>query len=266
MPVSLRRALPFFIAAALLTALLAAPALTDAPNLDQNRKLHLSPTGGVDLNAALVAFWKLDEASGVRYDAIGDNDLTDNNTVGQADGKIGNAAQFVVENNEHLSHIDNPDLSVGDIDFTIAAWVLFDSVTAHRTFFAKWSLDNEYVVMYQKTTNHFRFCVTHDGSTLSYIDSTLGPASLGVWYLVVAWHDSVNNTLNIQVNNGTVDSAPHALGAFDGTSPFQISGTAPTEQIMDGRVDAVGLWKGRCLTAAERTELWNGGNGKEPPF
>ncbi len=40
----------------------------------------------------LSAYWKLDEASGTRVDSAGSNDLTSNNSVGQAVGKLGNAS------------------------------------------------------------------------------------------------------------------------------------------------------------------------------
>ena len=63
----------------------------------------------------LIAYWKLDEASGTRNDSKGANHLTDNNTVTQAVGKVGNAAQFTLANSEYLSIADNADLSAGDI-------------------------------------------------------------------------------------------------------------------------------------------------------
>jgi hypothetical protein len=40
--------------------------------------------------ATYVSWWKLDEASGTRYDSIGSNDLTDNNTVTGGDGVVYN--------------------------------------------------------------------------------------------------------------------------------------------------------------------------------
>ena len=48
----------------------------------------------------LIAFWQLEEASGVRYDSEGSNNLTDNNTVTSATGVVGDAAQFTRSNSE----------------------------------------------------------------------------------------------------------------------------------------------------------------------
>lgn len=80
----------------------------------------------------LVSYWKLEEANGARVDSVvaSGNDLTDNNTVTQAVGVLGNAAQFTAANSESLSHADNASLGTGDIDFTVASWVYFDSLTS----------------------------------------------------------------------------------------------------------------------------------------
>ena len=71
MPKRFRRLFPLLATIALLSALPAAPALTDAPNLDQNRKLHLSPTGGVfsPLDIAGCILWlKADAITGLSDD------------------------------------------------------------------------------------------------------------------------------------------------------------------------------------------------------
>src|SRR5262245_2022186 len=72
---------------------------------------------------ALMAHWRLEEASGTRVDAHGGNNLGDINTVGQAAGKLGNAASFLAASEESLTIGDNAALRMGDINFTIAGWV-----------------------------------------------------------------------------------------------------------------------------------------------
>ena len=78
----------------------------------------------------------------------------------------------------------------------------------------------------------------------------MGAPVIGTWYFIVGWHDSVANTVNIQVNNGAVDSVATG-GALQaaGTAELRIGGRddiAPFH--LDGRVDEVGFWK-RVLTA-----------------
>lgn len=217
------------------------------------------------LTDSLISYWALEEASGNRADSHGANTLTDNNTVTQAVGKIGNAAQFTAANSESLSCADNADLSVGDIDFTFAAWVYLDDAATEREFISKGTIGiagGEYRVEYSSTRMKFQIqdvAVTFKTTT----DTTVIVA--GTWYYVVAWHDATGDTVNIQVNNGSVISGATAgIIPLDGTVTFRI-GSGNGARYWNGRVDEVGFWK-RLLTTQERTDLYNGGAGLAYPF
>ena len=77
----------------------------------------------------LKAFWSLNESSDgsgavTREDLHGTNDLTDNNTVASGTGLVySNAADLEVSSGEFLRVTDNEDLTIGDNDCTIVAWV-----------------------------------------------------------------------------------------------------------------------------------------------
>lgn len=212
------------------------------------------------LDNSLISYWKLDEESGTRVDSEPTGtaqDLTDNNTVTSNPGKIGNAGQFTAANNERLSRTDSADLSVGDIDFTIAAWVYMDTKPSFAYVAAKGA--NEYYLLYQSDLDRFVWTVGNTG-TLSA--TNFGSPSTATWYLIIAWHDSVNNQIGISVNNGTADTAAWSSGSSDTIDPFNI-GTVNGITTVDwnGRIDEVGFWK-KVLTAGERTELYNAGVGK----
>ncbi len=219
----------------------------------------------------LVSYWKLEEASGARADEVGGNTLTDDNTVTQAVGKLGNCGQFTRANSEQLSHVDNASLSVGDIDFTWAGWVYADTLTNNSGILGKWGTNNEYALWYYNLSSlglTFMFSVVDgSGGTTHLRAASAGAPATGTWYYIVAWHDSVANTINIQVNNGTVDSTAHTTGVRDGTNAFSVGNYASGSAgiYWDGRIDSVGFWK-RVLTAAERTSLYNSGAGLEYPF
>jgi hypothetical protein len=70
------------------------------------------------------------------------------------------------------------------------------------------------------------------------------------------------NTINIQVNNGAIDSVPWSGGGQDSAAEFALGRRAGTESELywSGRIDEVGIWK-RLLTAEERAALYNGGQG-----
>ena len=222
------------------------------------------------LLASLIAFWKLGEADGAtRVDSAGSNDLADGNTVTQVAGQVGNAAQFTNANSEDLSIADNTDLSTGDIDFSIVLWVYLDNKDTTQIMLSKWEPTGNqqaYAIQYQTTADRFRFLVSNDGAaTVVEAADVLGIPAIATWYFIVVWHDASANTINIQVNNGNVDSQAHTTGVFDGTAPFNIGSLRGSSQFFDGRVDAVGFWK-KVLTAAEKTELYNNGAGLEHPF
>lgn len=224
------------------------------------------------LSDNLISYWKLDEASGTRNDSVvaSANNLTDNNTVTQAAGKISNAAQFTIANSEYLSCVSNASLVTGDIDFTVACWVYLDAKTTRQTFVSKSSgatpTTDEYYIDYSDATNRFRFVIGGTAYTVATAD-VLGSPTAATWYYIIAWHDSVANTINIQVNNGSANSLSTGIKFPPTTANVFTIGrySADTPLYMGGRIDEVGFWK-RVLTTQEKTDLYNSGNGYTYPF
>jgi hypothetical protein len=217
------------------------------------------------LTTSLISYWELEEASGTRNDSHSTNHLTDNNTVLSAAGKVGNAADFERDNGEFLDRADNAALSTGNIDFTVCAWIKLESLSGglKQTIVAKGDGSNAEYVLRTTTDDKGEFFVYGSaafGNSGVITASTFGTLSTGTWYFFVAWHDSVADTLNIQINNGTPESTSHTLGVFDSTAHFQIGSYSDFNEAFDGLIDQVGFWK-RVLTAPERTSLYNSGNG-----
>jgi hypothetical protein len=220
----------------------------------------------VELQVALsvrdkfTSWWDLDEASGTRADAHGSNNLTDNNTVVSATGKKGNAADFTRANSEYLSVADNSTLDAGDIDLTLGCWVKLDSKPASMGIMGKWDGDTEYILYYNTSSDRFQFIV-NDGSGTTLVNAdTLGSPSTGTWYFIMAWHDEANDTINIQVNNGGVDSEAHSTGIKVGTATFAL-GRFSASNYFDGQMDSPFLAKD-LFTSDEKTWLYNGGAGR----
>jgi hypothetical protein len=57
---------------------------------------------GSTLLDGMQNWWELNEASGIRYDSVGGAHLSEVNTVGYGDGKIGSAAEFSFSNGDYL--------------------------------------------------------------------------------------------------------------------------------------------------------------------
>lgn len=214
----------------------------------------------------LISFWELEETSGTRNDAHGTNHLTDVNTVTSATGKVGTAAQFTRANNEELNRASNASLQTGDIDFLVGCWVYLDAKPGYLSFMSKVVNSTgafEYELGYDFDTDRYSFAVSAAGAgwPSARVDATsFGSPATGAWHFVLAWHDSVANTINIQVNDGTVNSTAHSGGVASTSSPFAM-GTWAGFSYHDGRLDQAGFWK-RVLTADDRTWLYNAGAGR----
>lgn len=223
-----------------------------------------APAAGLLNN--LVAYWPGNEVGGQAFDVHGPYDLNDGNTVTSNPGHVyALARQYTRANNEfHQRGGDDPGLSAGDTDFTLASWLRMD--TNANSMFAgnKWVFGNqEYVAYYQSVANRFRFVVRSAGISYVAQADTFGVPALNTWYLVIGWHDSVANTVSIEVNNTGVDLLGGVGPPNDLAARFMIGGVG---QHWDGRIGPTMFWKsvggaGGALSAARRTALWNGGAG-----
>jgi hypothetical protein len=228
------------------------------------------------LLTSLVAYWKLDEATGTRVDSTSrGNDLAPQHTPTNAAGKQGNALSVSRAGAQWCSIADNADLSMGDIDFSIAAWVYFNNAAPGGDFPSQFGASGlgRQKSMYCTTMSQPRSLALRSAATvrrlLAIEATTPANPSLSTWYFIVCWHDATANTINIRVNDTTTYSASHSAGCFNGTSAFGIGNGFGDESyangFWDGRIDEVGIWK-KVLTSGEITTLYNGGSAVTHPF
>ncbi len=216
------------------------------------------------LSANGVFYYKMDETSGIRYDSIGVNDLSDNNTVGSASGKISTAARFVAGDADCLIRANNPTLQTGDISFSFSLWIYIEALIA-GTIFSKAEGDANEYILWLINGNQPRFQIM-SGLDSFYYSATWGAnLSLNTWYHLYLFHDAVNNQMGIRVNNGTAVVEPIPQGPRAGTDVFKVSGSAFSTNFYSGRVDEFGMFK-RLFTDAEVTRIYNGGLGLGYPF
>lgn len=226
----------------------------------------------MSLLTGLVSYWKLDEVSDgsapvTRGDSVvaSGNDLTDNNTVASAAGKIGNAASYIKANSEVLTHVDNALLSIGASDATFCAWFNIAALGVINGVLGKDdAAGNREYGLFVQASNVLQWYVFTAGG-YQPLNSTAGALAASTWIFVAAWHDFTAHTINLQINNGVVDSlAVNAGGVNDLAAAFTIGRQGSTNNF-GGLIDEVGFWK-RVLTATELTALWNGGAGLSWPF
>lgn len=220
-----------------------------------------------DLLTGLISMWKMDETgtSTARLDfapAAHHNDLVPVSAIGSGTGKISNAAHFT-SSADHLLATSNTSLQTGPIDYTMALWVNLDSKTTEQKFWSKTGGGaDEYGIGYTISGDRISSFV-RGGATYSTLNAdSLGSPATGQWYFIVFWHNNAANSINIQVNDGPVDSFTPVppLGTSDAADVF-FGCYAGDIQLATGLVDEAAFWKGRLLTAGERTALYNGGAG-----
>lgn len=188
---------------------------------------------------------------------------------------ISRAANFYRNYNHYLSIPDNPSISLGsDQDFSIALWVNFRSKDGWwgQSFISKDDGTGrgepiEYSLGYSSRLDRIRFSVGNGSYFGSVNADSIGSPEVGKWYFVVAWHDSEKDTLNIQVNNGAIDSIQWTGGTIDLSNPLLVGSgyrniqNSSEKFYFDGSLQAISFWK-KVLTSEERSSLYNSGNGK----
>jgi hypothetical protein len=222
----------------------------------------------VALKTDLKVWYDLAEASGNAIEShAGLNGTETSGTIGTATGPGGASSARDFEatgDTEYFEAADHADLSTGDIDYTIQAWVMLESTPGSNMHVAaKYNAGGgqDEFRLFINASSQAAFQVSGNGSASTTVAATtFGALSTGVWYHLFGYHDSVNNLIGVKVN-GTGDTAAHSTGSFDSTTNFVIGARSNAAQYFDGLIARVAKWN-RLLSGAEETELNNGGLGK----
>lgn len=233
----------------------------------------------------VVAHWPLDEVSAgagavTRADAHGANDLTDNNTVTNAVGKIAaQCAQFTSANNEYLSIADNASLSVGPgVSYWGAGWFLFDALAALRGLVSRRSgtAARDWGLFFD-TNNPNAQRIKHRiydaaGTEIASVPYDVA-LSTATWYFVVWYYDAVNHLIGISVNGSAYTTVSTGVSEPADTAANFLIGIlqAGTTNPHSGRAESVTFGKDPPLGIAAlrdeiRDTLYNGGAGRPYPF
>ncbi|QDT41057.1 hypothetical protein Pan241w_11160 [Gimesia alba] len=252
-------------------------AKTDVNLLAANSSLTGAPTAaaatsqaGSGLNVGNVtAYWKTDEASGTRADAIGSLDLTETGTVTASSGLIGNGVSGFTST-DYLETPHNALLAPTG-NFSISLWIrpTGSSLSNIGYLISKGLISgsaNNYSIYQSGSSIVWQFR-TGSGTQQITADTTV---SNDGWYFVVGVADFDNSLIKISINGETFQT-----GALAGTS-IGDDGTHLTVGVSEnttanyvfnylGTIDEIGLWP-EALSQSEVTTLYNSGAGLQPPF
>lgn len=220
---------------------------------------------GVNLDVNLGMYYTMNEY-GTRVDSGPQSqNLTDNNTTpGDSFGKVNASGRFDASASQYLSHVDSTQVSVGDQDFSMVAWVYPTDLGVNHVVMSHWNqagTQKGWRLWFNGTTGKWAFTVSNDGTATTEVGATtFGTPTINNWYFLYAAHDAVNNTISISVNNGAANTLSYSLGVHDSTGQF-IVGARQTADFFTGFIDEVGFWK-KVLSSTEVTYLYNSGAGR----
>jgi len=219
----------------------------------------------------LVSYYKLSEAAGGdRIDSATDNDLSEVvSTVAQGASIVTNAdgasASFDGVG-EYLSKASPSLLNTGAGSFTISFWARIDgSLASNQGAVSKFTPTGDQrqfiVFFFGASTATWRFGVSSDGLDDFGVNDDDVITATGETHFVLAWYDGAADTINIQVDDGTVLSAAGPTAVHQGTAGLDVGrADIGVEAVLNGVMEEVAIWR-RVLTSAERTSLYNGGDG-----
>lgn len=198
------------------------------------------------LNYQLLACYDFEEVSGTRYDQVGSNDLTDNNTVGYGSGIIGNAASFALENAEYLSAASN-DFPSRDLPRTVLSW-----------FKPK---PNNYMVfsMYGEAAecresaygyDYVGHNITFDGSGECFIEDRLPFVTPEAWNFTGYTYDGSELILYLNESQSHISITLNTAGGF----PYYVGIESA------GMIDQQAVWS-RALPENSVSDYYNNGSG-----
>ena len=211
----------------------------------------------------MVGNWSMDETSGTRADGHGNNDLTDNNTVGSTTGVISNAASFVSANSEYLSSTTVPVSGTGAR--SLEAWFKTStSGTMHIIGFGGSNDSTNGAAFRLSIENGSLFCRVYGGYA-----GFGGSWNDGSWHQVVlkVMDSGYVGDLEVYVDGSSqtrVSGSNLTLTAINtGTDSFFVGQNIDSgaTQYFNGDVDIVRVFDDE-LTTDEITWLYNNGSGR----
>ena len=205
----------------------------------------------------LDAWFSFDEASGNILDSSGNGYThTEQNGVSRTAGKVSGCSTFN-GTNDYYNRSGGTYPWDSSTDFTIAAWVRPRSSSR---------------ISIISTTNNIQginleLNATYDPRINVYaggwrrINLGINTFSFNTWHCIIAWLDQAGRIVYISGDNGTPASTSTFTTPTVATSAqCSIGGYNGSQYFWNGEIDELAIWN-RILTADERTEYYNSGNG-----
>ena len=213
----------------------------------------------------IINYYSLNETSGAVIDSVGNNNGTNNdattNQTGNASGNLGTAYDFDGTNDW---------VSLGTYDpfstttFSISFWINPDVDTKDMWFVSKRdspsNVDSRWGIFYETGSSQIRY----QGEAAGTTESTGQDITTGSWQHVVLTSDGTDS--RVYFNGSLVHTGGAITLGTDTASNYAIASVQSGAGLVDGKMQAIGVWSGKKLSLTEVQEVYNSGDGKAYPF
>lgn len=230
-------------------------------------------TAGTNLLSGLIAYWKLEEASGTRYDSHGSYDLTEivgiDNGVGvKGDCAVSNSTYYDARS---LIISPSPYDSVG-ASWSLSFWISTNGGDAPQMFPNAWGNCCLFTIVTSDGDQILRGQLWKDGEIGGDDGTDVSKSGVyaGGFVHVVITHDLPTKTVRVYYDG----VEEHVVTYTTSLNPVNGPESGETNTILSmfagdqdgtnyagpGKLDEVGIW-GRAITEAEVSALYNNGSG-----
>jgi hypothetical protein len=200
-------------------------------------------------------------------DLHGSNDLTNNNSVSTATGKVGTAGDFEKGSSQYLSITDAAQTGL-DItgDMSLNMWAQFEDLGADGTAFrlvTKWQSDRSYNLYWYNTTTDILVLELTDSSATESTSSVSWTPSTATWYMITMTYTASAGEVRFYINGSQQGSTQTGAvtNIANDTAEFQIGANATADSFyFDGLLNQVAIWS-KVLNTTEISDLYNSGSG-----
>ena len=214
----------------------------------------------------LIAYWRMDEASGSRYDSVGSMRLNQSGTVGSNTGKLGSKCASLSTTSCGMNIAGTVPSDFSGNQLTLAGWYRIDSVTGATDYpialieTTNGSTYRTLRIRYDNTTGLITAESSDESSNNVHSASDFGSLSTATWYHIIATWNAT--TVTLYVNDvATADAAHISINSHLTISNVAFGNSSSNHSFS---ADDWGVWD-EIISSTDRSDLYNSGSGAIPP-
>lgn len=233
--------------------------LSQSPNF-QNGGNGTTPISNESISS-LKAYYSFSNPSNLGIDSLGNHNMNvTNGTPTATTGKIGGGLGLSALNTNLQENSDSSDLqiNISKTGFTVTCWLNIQGSANNTRFITK---DSQSWFFVLDTSGNIWFSVY--GGFTHVATAVVSKPSQNAWHFYAMWYDTTAQTVNIQIDNGTINSTSVSFTPIEGGPGNLIFGDLFNTTNIS--LDEIGIWQCK-VPAADLTALYNGGNGLTYPF